>query len=602
MTIDLLHMLKACKLFSALDDTALEGLITKFDKIYLHKNKILFRQGSLADGLYVLVSGKLSVILQSQHQVKKIIGEINVGETTGELGELTHGRRSATIKALEDSILLKLSSKEFKELCQNYPSVIHEIINTLAARTHNILQLFSSEEGTVKKHIVLVPASKKTVLKDFAEKIAAQAAHLSDVVVFSDYDEKFREHHNTEAKLQRAIDESEKKDKAILYLLESYSSALATAAFKKVDKIYIVGNGSAKPYISRFILEKFTAKKIADRIKPELILLHEKTEHLPQYTSRWLKLAKFALYHHVRINLDKDYQRVLRFIRGKALGLVLGGGGIRSWAHLGALRALHECNIPIDAIGGTSGGAIVAGYYAMYESYEDIHSALAELSEVTRKTVSVKNLTWPAISLFSSKTYTQQQRKMFASARIENLWLPFFCISCNLSNDTQVIHRGGYLWKAIRSSTSVPGVFPPVVIKGKLHLDGGILNNLPVDIMKKSVMGIENVVAVELTHSYRDDNEYNFPPVLTFGKAMMAKLGWGYQEYKFPPFVDTFLKSLLAGSSAKQKENGLVADVLISPDLSQFGLLNISKKHENELIELGYQAALQAIQKWQRKK
>ena len=72
----------------------------------------------------------------------------------------------------------------------------------------------------------------------------------------------------------------------------------------------------------------------------------------------------------------------------------------------------------------------------------------------------------------------------YGKNKIANLWLPFFCVSCNISNITQVILRKGLLWKAIRSSTAVPAIFPPVVINGHLHLDGGIINNLPVDIMR----------------------------------------------------------------------------------------------------------------------
>lgn len=377
---------------------------------------------------------------------------------------------------------------------------------------------------------------------------------------------------------------------------------LAKICFRKTEMIYVVGNADAEPYISRSVIEKINTLYSMLHVKPELILLHEKEKEMPRHTSKWLKLMRFRLNHHVRINQDGDIQRILRFMQGKAIGLVLGGGGVRSWAHFGVLRALKEASIPIDIIGGTSAGAIVAGYYALHEYIEEVPAELKELTDITSKTVSWRNFTWPCVSLFYGKAYTEKQKKIFGNVRIENLWIPSFCVSCNLSDNTQVICRNGYLWKTIRSSTAVPAIFPPVVINGDIHLDGGILNNLPVDVMRKLMGGRGIIIASELTHYSKDTNDYNFPPVLTLRQALMTKSKISNHDYKFPPFVETFLKALLAGSSAKQYENGLAADILICPDLSKYSLLSLTDEEMNEIIDLGYKSTLIAIKKWKRKR
>jgi len=270
---------------------------------------------------------------------------------------------------------------------------------------------------------------------------------------------------------------------------------------------------------------------------------------------------------------------------------------LRCWAQLGAVMAIRGANIPIDAIGGVSAGSIVAGYYAMHETLKDPEFHLRQLSEVTRQSISIKNITWPAASLFNAKGYTQQLKKIFKNARVENLWLPFFSVSTNLSNNKLEISRSGRLWKLIRSSTSVPLVYPPVVIKGKMHLDGGLLNNLPVDVMRKLLSNEGKIIAVELTHRNEDTKEYFFPPVLTFWSTLLSKFKITNKDYKFPQFIDTFLKSLLAGSAAKQEENSRMADVLITPDLSKFSLLNISHEDENRLIKIGYKTTMDKIKK-----
>jgi NTE family protein len=135
------------------------------------------------------------------------------------------------------------------------------------------------------------------------------------------------------------------------------------------------------------------------------------------------------------------------------------------------------------------------------------------------------------------------------------------------------------------------------VIKGQLHLDGGIVNNLPTDLLKKASSSIATTVAIELVHAKQESKDYNFPSILPFTQTVLAKSKLAYKKYKFPSFVDTFLKSLLAGSSIKQNENALAADILISPDLSDFDLLRVTPKQQKKLIEIGYKATQTALKK-----
>lgn len=596
MTIDLLSLLKKSKIFSSLNDDTLKKIIGGTKKVYLRAGKRLFNQSDLPDGMYLLVSGRLLVIYKKDTNEKIILGEVYPGETVGELSSLSFEPRSATVKSGMDSILLKISSDTFKEICNEHPQVLTNTLHILVNRSYNLITALSDAEPE-KRHIAILPANKKVSLAEFAETISLHVGDMSGVKILSDL-----ENDQDIETLKQQISEIDGKRETIIYLLSLHETALSQVCFENADMIYVVAIGDEKPYINRFTLDKIKKNKLAYNVKPELILLQDENIPRPKLTSRWLKLAKFSLHHHIRLNNNADCQRILRFMRGKAVGVVLGGGGVRSWAHLGAIKAILEAGIPIDIIGGTSAGAIVSAHYALYETYEDKHNDLKELSAITRKVTSFRNLTWPAISIFNGKAYTEKQRDMFDAVRIENLWLPFFCVSCNISQNIQVSHKRGYLWKAVRSSTAVPAIFPPVVVRGEVYLDGGILNNLPVDIMRKMVGSRGTIIAVELTHHNKDSEKYSFPPVLTFWHTMLAKFGMGIRKYRFPPFVDTFLKSLLAGSSVKQRENSAAASILISPDLSAYSMLTIGEKDEMKLMRLGYEAGVKAINKWNRKK
>jgi len=587
------QQLKACKIFASLEDDVLKKISEQCEVIHLKKNKILFRQGEVSDSLYVLVSGKIFVFLTPEKKHKKFIAEILPGQTLGELAALSNEPRSTTTKTAEDCTLLQLSGKVFTDICLQYPKVSFAVINSFITRSDSLVK-FITEEGNARKHIVLLPAHADTALALLQKKLTAILSNHSKITLISD-----QQSFASASDVETWINTEERKGNTIIYALYSTDSLLAKACLEYVDMIYIVAEAGSDIFLNKKVREILQTYQY--KIKPELILLHQKHKSLPKNTKPWLKLYRFNLHHHIRIHHAPDWQRLLRFMHNKAVGVVLGGGGLRCWAQLGALKALHEAKIPIDIIGGTSAGSIVSAFYALHETFEDRRLDLRRLSEATRKAISLKNLTWPAVSLFNGEDYTRCLQSIFAKVKIENLWLPAFFISCNLMMNKQMITRSGSLWRSIRSSTSVPAIFPPLTKRGKIYLDGGILNNLPVDVMQKIIGHANTTIAIELTRGGENNHHYDFPTILPFWKTLFAKLGIAFKKYSFPPFVETFLQSLLAGASAKQRENAALADILVAPDLSHFGLLSVTAEQENELYDIGYQETQEAIKKWRRK-
>jgi NTE family protein len=596
MRSELITLIKNNKLFTSIDDAGIKKLASMMREIHVKKNRLLFRQGEISDGIYLVMHGKLVAILYTAAHEKKILAEIHPGETIGEIGALSHEPRGASVKALENSILFELKQEDFFKLSHEYPEMLMQVVTILANRSRNLLELLSTREPE-KKHIAILPANKDVALTAFANQLKKQLHEFKGITILADDDAAFTEEYKSQTKVNDFIAGLNSNKEKIIYILNGTDTHLARACFDNVDVMYIAGEGHSKPHLHSAVQKKIHSEELTYKAKPELILIYKNGKRRPRGTSKWLKLADFGMHHHIRINQDHDLQRLLRFMSGRATGVVLGGGGVRSWAHIGALKALKEKAIPIDIICGTSGGSIVAGYYALYESSEDLTNQLDELSQITNKAILWRHLTWPAVSLFDGDAFTRKQQEIFGKYKIENLWLPFFCVSCNLTKSTAVVHRSGKLWKKIRASTSVPGIFPPVVINGQLHLDGGIVNNLPVDLLKKFSSSIWKAIAVELIHTVQGNKEYNFPPILPLGKTFLAKMKLAYKQYKFPSFVDMFLKSLMAGSAAKQNENAQSADVLISPSLSEFDLLRVTPKQQQQLLAIGYKATLEALDK-----
>jgi NTE family protein len=598
---ELIKSIRNCKIFASLDPhgDVFKALTTEFIEIHLEPDEVLFHQGDPSHSLYILVRGKLAAILNSPDNKPKIVGNILPIEPVGELGALSGDPRSLTIRAIENSHLIKLSGDAFKKLCRQYPAILFETLHPVVKRSQQLIQLLYT--GEKKKHIAIIPANQSVRLEKFEEQFKEIIHRYKKVILFSENDIHSDANENTR-NFAELIHEAEKSNVIIVYLLKSYETPLAKACWGKISKLYVIAEGNSKPYLDSFALEKLHNARQLISVRRELVLIYKKGA-IPYNTQEWTNKANFFLHHHLRLDYIPDYQRLFRFMRGKAFGLVLGGGGAKGWTHIGALRALLESHIPIDAIGGVSAGALVAGLYTLNYSYEQTYQHFEKLLGQTHNIVSWRNFCWPAISLFSCEQFTHEIQQIFGNKKIENMWLPFFCVTCNLGTYKEVTHRSGLLWEKCRGSVAVPGLVPPMVINGELHIDGGLLNNLPVNTMRETLGPDSKIIAVELMNKTTDNNRYNFPPDLTFKQALLSKLHLGYRDQKFPPFLETFLKSLLIGASVRQKENSTAADLLIAPDTSHYSMLRLQdKKQQDQLIDIGYQIAFEKISTWDVKK
>ena len=242
----------------------------------------------------------------------------------------------------------------------------------------------------------------------------------------------------------------------------------------------------------------------------ELVLIHDEGKS-PQNTASWLLSRPMLMrHHHIRLSSVEDISRVGRWISGKAVGLVLSGGGSRGLAHAGVLKAMHKAKVPIDVIGGTSQGAFIAGLYAQNLPWEQM---LERVRRYSREMGSIRallsDLTLPLLSVFSGSGFDRVVEEAFngGSQKIEDLWLQFYAVTTNLSAGASKVHVSGVLWKAVRASMTLIGLVPPVVDSdGALLCDGGYTSNIPVDALMALGVGCSIVVDVEDKDQYAWEN------------------------------------------------------------------------------------------------
>ena len=162
--------------------------------------------------------------------------------------------------------------------------------------------------------------------------------------------------------------------------------------------------------------------------------------------------------------------------------------------------------VPIDYIGGTSIGALLAAAYALDEDVEVVSARAQDWLGGSR---SLLTLTVPVLSFFSVRRFTAQLQRVFGETHLEDLWTPCFCTSANLSRAQPMVHEEGLIWRAVRASCALPGVFPPLLEGRDLLVDGVVINNLPVDTMSERNEG-GPIIAVDVSAQRDFDETYSF--------------------------------------------------------------------------------------------
>lgn len=589
MTSDFLHLLTDVKFFSLLPEDARLAILPFFEKISLKAGQILFEQSSISDYVYILLEGQLLGYVVTHDEQEKVITTMQPVEVIGELSALSGEPRSLSIKAARDSELFRLPTYIFEKICQEHPAILLDLIKTIITRSQESIQIIKGKKSVA--YVTLFPAKKGEFFNEFKAFLKENLKSHPKIGILEDQD-------FTTENINDVLVKYENTHEVIIIFLESYNEAIFKISAKKQNDFYMVADAQDKSCSiedSAWLI--LNSLKHLPGIKPYLILVHPDETEAPKDTIYWLKLADFNLHHHVRMHHVGDYQRLMRYLFGTPIGLVLSGGGTRVWAHGGVIKALVDKGIPIDALGGTSSGSWVAAGYTSAKDMNDFLENLAESLHVSYKSFSFIDLTWPAISLFSSHKVTNRLKNKFKDTMIEDLWVPFFCVTSNLTEYKEEIHHTGEIWNKVRASISIPGIFPPVILDGEMHFDGGLMNNLPVDAMKRLLGPRGIVIASQLGRHQNNKGKYLFPPVLTLKETFLTKIGLAKSKYLFPQFIDTFLSMLMIGSAKKEKENSLLADILINPDLASYSMVASYKLPEEEqLIESGYKATNQLIE------
>jgi predicted acylesterase/phospholipase RssA len=384
----------------------------------------------------------------------------------------------------------------------------------------------------------------------------------------------------------------EGKHRIILLETDSHDPDWTESCIRQADQVLTVGLAAESPALSDIEARCVYCPQDAGEVQKRLILIHPDDCNRPRGTARWLDNRHVEMHHHVRLGNDGDFKRLARFLTGSAICLALGGGGARGFAHIGALRALREEQAPIDIVGGTSMGAVIAAELALGLSPEEM---LLRNRTLFSNSGLLRDLTLPLLSFTTGKAYAGTLKQMFAETEIEDLWIPFFCVSSNISRAERAIHRTGLLWRKVRASSGVQGMFPPVVLDGELHVDGAPFSNLPADAMKTVCEG--KIIAIDVSPPIDLLENTDYGDSVSGWKILWKKCFPGSDGFRCVDLGTIMQRSGEAVSMANQKLTiERMADYYLRMPVEDIGLFAFAALPKLE--QIGYEHTKAKIAEW----
>ena len=570
---ELLERLKSFPLLENVGDAALRNLLSEANWFAVPGGSLLERGGENNAALFLVVTGSLGVFVADASGQRQLVSHVPAGETVGEMSLIAPSQNhSAQLVALRDTELLRISPDGFEALIGRHPRVMMNLMQMLVKRLKDANRGMSDKARP--KTFAIVP------LQDGLED-APIAHRLADALKAMGY----RAHVlDAGAGEQTAewFNSFEAAQDVVFYRGDMPDSPWTNQCLRQADRIFLLARADRPLPLSAPSLPAF--KERASGL-PELLLLHpgDTTVGLPEHFAT--RSGLFKRHHHLRAGRAGDVARIARFISGRAVGLVLAGGGARGFAHIGIMQALREAGVPFDQLGGTSMGAIIAAGLALEWDLKEMRQRMRAVFVDDNP---LSDFTYPMVALVRGKKVSARLREHFGDVCIEELPLPFFAVSSDLTTGRIHVHHEGALWRALRASVALPGILPPVTHHGHLLVDGGVMNNLPVDVMRDKAVGAGPIIACDVTGEVdlrATDEHYGERPWW---------LAWRKSPGS-PSMISILMRSGTVGSEAQRRIVREQCDFLIEPPMPDIGLRDWKKF--DLAISQGYDTARACIEK-----
>jgi len=527
----------------------------------------LYEAGDAADTFYLVRAGRLGAFRREEGHEPQFLGVIRPGEPAGEMALIAGGPHTATVAALRDSEILALGRDEFFRAVETDPRVMTELARLMILRTRQSAQGVVGEPSVFGFIAVAASLEARPLVADLAARIG-RLGHRVTVV-------------GAEALLAPTewFSNVERDHDFVLYVAEADEASWKSLVSRQGDRLFRIARGGEPPPPTH---DPYQGEPLQSQQLVDLVLVHEAGASAPKGSGAWLDALQPARLFHLRERNGADADRLARVVAGQSVGLVLSGGGARAYAHVGAIRALHERQVPIDFVGGVSMGAIIAAGLAMGWDDEEMDR---RIRHAFVETSPLDDIAFPIIAMTRGLKVRERLAAHFDDRGIADLWLPFFCISTNLTTGAYQLHRRGRVREALRASISLPGVLPPVTQGNDVLVDGAVVKNFPADVMRSIQLG--PIVGVDVSRGRSIEAADVVAPSSLWKWLISGEWRRG------PPIISLLMRAATIHVGSELALAREATDVLILPEIDAIEIRDW--KAFEPAVAAGYAAACTAL-------
>jgi NTE family protein len=526
--------------------------------------QFLYQANDPPNGIFMVLTGCLGIFVHALSNEEPAL-LVQAGEIVGEYAVLLGRPQPTSCMAVRDTSLVWLPNEAIERLVRKHPASLYKLTAELVDAMSRAMK-FRHRSFTTPKTLALIPLNQGIRIDAIGRKIVAAISKIGKKAFLVDRSQAVSD-------LRQSL---ESKFDLVIYAGDSADWSWTETCIRQADRVLLLLASAGESSVDAPGLLK-AVEKLPWR-RAELVIVQ--SDRTPTPSGPWLKRFPVPFVCHIRPENDADTMRLDRYVAGQAVALVLSGGGARGFAHIGAIRALRRSHIPIDIVGGTSMGAVIAAGVALEwddkEMYERVYDGFVKSNPLNDYTI-------PVVSLVKGRKVEQRLRKHFSEKRAEDLWRPYFAVASNLTNGRVAVLRKGELWRVLRASIAVPGVLPPVTNANEILVDGGLMNNLPCDVMESIRHG--PVIAIDVTR-------YG---TLSGGRSMHSLLRRLLMpsDYSGPGIVSLLLRAATASSDIQTMTSREQADLVLAPPME--GIEVRDWYSIDHAIEHGYRCAMERI-------
>ncbi|MCE9499780.1 MAG: patatin-like phospholipase family protein [Leptospira sp.] len=548
----MIDFLNSVDLFQGLSETTLTQIYNNCEEQKFHSHDIIYAKGELSRNIYIIRYGEVRINLDFDGGVNRYLGP---GEVLAENSLLTGQTHSATAMATLNCLIYILDGNYFLKLASKEKFMSHNLVLLMGKRMRENLEGDKGKHSHTRRLVTHIPLEP---IENFREKVNEivflEAGEMRENVSVVDIKEfAFDEPEQAETHLSDM-----KKKSPVLHLFSDSDSP-----GPGLENLIIQSDHIVFWEIDR---EEYSSHKnnVLEYWKPRVRNFEDR---FVRYVTSVSKDGQRLSRKDKNIYFEKD--RVSRFLISKTRGLALGGGGARALAHIGLIKVLERSGIKIDFISGASMGAVIGALYSRGETPESMEKFfIKNFTGID----SVFDPTLPVYAFYKGKKMERMLRAVFENELIENLPIPFSTSAVDLQDGEEYIFDKGFVWEALRSAISLPAVFPPFVLQEHMLIDGGMLNNVPVSLVKKK--GADIVLGVNV--SPLQDLEL-FQLLEDRGITKKSFLKNVVENVKHPPIMKIMARALHLEGREITKLKRDTMDLFLNFHVEEFGLFDFEK-------------------------